>query len=129
MEPHDFDVELKVLWQYMEKQVQIMDQFDISFMLSFEQNKAYNMWAIMLNLCFKGSGLFIQYVQKGNKLHIVSVYDRHISLLLFLVHANPNGVTKKVMICTLNGSKGHMITIYDFMKTNEQNAWLVIKNR
>jgi hypothetical protein len=55
------------------------------------------------------------------------VYDRHINLLLFLVHAYPNGATKKVMSCTLNGLKGHMIIIYDFMKTNEQKAWLVIK--
>jgi catabolite regulation protein CreA len=61
------------------------------------------------------------------KLHIASVYDRHINLLLFLVHAYPHGATKKVMSCTLNGSKWHMITIYDFMKTNEQKAWLVIK--
>jgi len=25
VEPHDFDVELQVLWQYMKKQIQIMD--------------------------------------------------------------------------------------------------------
>ncbi len=33
------------------------------------------------------------------------------------------------MSCTLNGLKGHMIIIYDFMKTNEQKAWLVIKKQ
>jgi hypothetical protein len=70
------------------------------------------MLAIMLNLCFKGLGLFIQYVQKRKKLHILSVDDRHINLLLILVHAYPNGATKKVMSCTLNGSKGHMIILY-----------------
>ncbi len=75
---HDFDVEL----QDMEKQIQIMDQFNFSFMLSFQQRKAHNMLAIMLNPSFKGLELFIQYVQKRKKLHIVSVYDRHINLLL-----------------------------------------------
>jgi hypothetical protein len=51
-------------------------------MLSFQQRKAHNMLAIMLNPSFKGLELFIQYVQKRKKLHIVSVYDRHINLLL-----------------------------------------------
>ncbi len=93
-EPHDFDVKLQVLWQDMEEQVQIIDQFDLSFMLSFQQGKAHNMLAVLLNSCFKGLGLFIQYVQKRKKLHIESVYYRHINLLLFLVHAYPNGATK-----------------------------------
>lgn len=64
----------------------------------FSTKKAHNMLAIMLNPCFKGLGLFTQYVQKGKKLHIVSVYDRHINLLLFLVHAYQIVQLKKLWV-------------------------------
>jgi hypothetical protein len=59
----------------MQKQVvQVLNPF-LSFMASFQKAKAHNMLAMMLNPCFKGLGLVIQYVGKERTLHIVGEYD------------------------------------------------------
>jgi hypothetical protein len=48
----------------------------LSFMLSFQPNKAHNMVALMLDFQYKGLGLVIQYVGKTNAFHIASEYDK-----------------------------------------------------
>jgi len=72
----NFDGELQVLQQHMQKQVvQVLDPF-ISFMLSFQPHKAHNMLAIMLNPHCEGLGLVILYVGKEMALQIIDDYDR-----------------------------------------------------
>jgi hypothetical protein len=72
----NFDGELQVLQQHMQKQVvQVLDPF-LSFMLSFQPHKAHNMLAMMLNPHCKGLGLVILYVGKEMALQIIDDYDR-----------------------------------------------------
>jgi hypothetical protein len=72
----DFDGELRVLQQHMQKQVvQLLDPF-LSFMLSLQPHKAHNMLAMMLNPHCKGLGLVILYVGKEMTFHIIDEYDR-----------------------------------------------------
>jgi hypothetical protein len=60
----------------MQKQVIVIMEPFLSFMLSFQPNKAHNMLAFMLDFQYKGLGLVIQYVGKQNALHIGSEYDK-----------------------------------------------------
>jgi len=72
----DFDFELQVLQQHMQKQVvQVLHPF-LLFMLSFQPHKAHNMLAMMLNPHCKGFGLVIIYVGKEMALQIIDEYDR-----------------------------------------------------
>jgi hypothetical protein len=56
------------------KVVQVLNPL-LSFMASFQKAKAQNMLAMMLDPCFKGLGLVIQYVGEERTLHIVGEYD------------------------------------------------------
>ncbi len=85
-ETQNFDGVLHLFQQWMQKQVvQVLNPF-LSFMASFQKAKAHNMLAVMLNPCFKGLGLVIQYVGKERTLHIVGEYDCHV-LFPFIICA------------------------------------------
>jgi hypothetical protein len=74
-ETQDFDGELYLFWQHMQKQVvQVLNLF-LSFMAYFQKAKAHNMLAMILDLRFKGLKLVIQYVGEKRTLHIASEYD------------------------------------------------------
>jgi hypothetical protein len=75
-EAQDFDGELLNLLHCMQKQVIVILEPFLSFMLSFQPNKAPNMLALMLHFQYKGLGLIIQYVGKQNALRIASEYDK-----------------------------------------------------
>ncbi len=64
-ETQDFDGELQVFWQNMQKKmVHVLNLF-FSFMVSFQKVKAYNTLATTLNTYYKGLGLVIQFINKG----------------------------------------------------------------
>jgi hypothetical protein len=73
-EAQDFDSE--ILLQYMQKQVIVIMEDFLSFMLSFQPNKAHNLLTLMLDFQYKGLRLVIQYVGKQNAFHIASEYDK-----------------------------------------------------
>jgi hypothetical protein len=75
-EAQDFDSEVLILLQYMQKQVIVIMEPFLSFVLSFQPNKVHNMVALMLDFQYKGLGLVIQYVGKTNAFHIASEYDK-----------------------------------------------------
>jgi hypothetical protein len=79
-ETQDFDWELQVFRQNIHKQmVQVLNPF-LSFMFSFQNNKAHKMLCMMLNPCYKGLGLVIQFVGKERALQIGSKYYHHVLL-------------------------------------------------
>ncbi len=59
LETHDFDAELQVLQQHIQKQVVIVLQPFLSFLLSFQEHNTHNMLSMMLDPCFKRLGLVI----------------------------------------------------------------------
>jgi hypothetical protein len=71
-----FDGELLNLLHCMQKQVIVIMEPFLSFMLSFQPNKAHNMLVLMLDFQYKGLGLVIQYVSKQNALYIASEHDK-----------------------------------------------------
>jgi hypothetical protein len=65
-EAQDFDNEFLILLQNVQKQMIVIIEPFLSFMLSFQPNKAHNMLALMSNFQYKGLTLVIQYVGKQN---------------------------------------------------------------
>jgi len=99
IETQDFDGELQVFGQRMQKHViQFLEPF-LSIMLHFQSHKVHNMLTMMLDPRYKGLGLVIQNVGKGRAFQIASEYDRAI-LFLLLVCAykflNPINVSERV---------------------------------
>jgi hypothetical protein len=62
----------------MQKQVVIVIQPFLSFLLSFQEYKAHNMSSMMLDPHFKGLRLVIQYVEKEKVALIVGECDRYV---------------------------------------------------
>jgi len=45
-----------------------------SFMVTFKEQKAHNILSMMLDLCYKGLRLVIQYVRKDKRMQIIGEY-------------------------------------------------------
>jgi hypothetical protein len=78
LETQDFDVKLQVFQQHMQKQVLIVIQPFLSFLLSFQECKVHNMSSMMLDPHFKGLRLVVQYVGKEKAALIVGECDRYV---------------------------------------------------
>jgi len=78
LEIQDFDVNLQVFQQHMQKQVLIVIQPFLSFLLSFQKCKVHNMSSMMLDPHFKGLRLVVQYVGKEKAALIVGECDRYV---------------------------------------------------
>jgi len=74
----------------------------LSFMVGFQAYRAHNMLAMMLDLCYKGLGLVINYVGKERALGIAGEYDM---MVLFSLLVS----TYKVLNPNDAGDKGHIL--------------------
>jgi hypothetical protein len=103
--------------------VQVLNPF-LSFVVSFQKAKTHNMLCMMLDPCYKGLGLAIQFVGEERAWQIVGEYDRWLSFSL-LVSAynffNPSDVGVGTP-----SSTSHIIEItsllYNLMKIDEEMA-------
>jgi len=130
IETQDFDGELQVFQQRMQKHViQVLEPL-FSFMFCFQSHKAHNMLTMMLDLCYKGLGLVIQNVGKEMALQIASEHDKTI-LFPLLVCAykflNPTNVNEKNPNFALESSQS--TSFYDLMEIDEDMALLVVKEQ
>jgi hypothetical protein len=86
---------------------------------------------MILDFCYKGVKLVIQYVGKERVLHITSEYDRQV-LLPFLVRAhhflNPNYVGVGTPNCFASQNIRNT-SLYDTMETNKEMASLIVKKQ
>ncbi len=127
-ETQDFDGELYLFPQQMQKQmVQVLNPF-LSFMASFQKAKAHNMLAMILDLRFKELGLVIQYVSKERTLHIAGEYDHQV-LFPFLICAykylNPSDVS--VGVLSFASQSIEPTSLYDLIEIDEKMALLMVK--
>jgi hypothetical protein len=93
------------------------------YMLSFQKTKAHSMLCMILNPCYKGLGLNIQFVGKERTLQIAAEYDHQV-LLPFLIFAynflNPSdaGIGSFSFIsCSIEPR-----SLYDLMETIKEMA-------
>jgi len=104
----------------MRKQVVTILNAFFSFMVIFKEHKAHNILSMMLDPCYKGLGLVIQYVGKDKTMQIIHEYDKYV-LFPFLVHAyknfNPIVATEVVVPFVVNSEKGR--SLYDFMEIDD----------
>jgi hypothetical protein len=63
--------------------VQVLNPF-LSFVVSFQKVKTHNMLCMMLDACYKGLGLAIQFVGKERTWQIIGEYDRLVLLSLLV---------------------------------------------
>jgi hypothetical protein len=91
-----------------------------SFMVTFQEHKAHNILSMMLDPCYKGLGVVIQYVGKEKTMQILGECDRYV-LFPFLVHAyknfNPIVTTQVVAPSIMNSEEG--TSLYDFMEIDD----------
>ncbi len=66
---------IKSFGNKIQKQVVNVLNLLFSFMVSFLKIKSHNMFAMMLDLYYKGLGLIIQFVGKRRTLQITSEHD------------------------------------------------------
>jgi hypothetical protein len=114
----------------MQKQVvQVLNPL-LSFMASFQKAKTHNMLAMMLDPCFKGLGLVIQYVGKERTLHIVGEYDCQL-LFSFIICAYKYLNTNDVSVQTSRFASQSIepTSLYDLIKTNEKMALSMVKEQ
>jgi hypothetical protein len=129
-ETQDFDDELYLFRQRMQKQVvQVLNRF-LSFMASFQKAKAHNTLAMMLDLRFKGLRLIIQYVDKERTLHIASECDHQVLFPLLICaykYLNPSDVN--VGVPNFASQNIEPISLYDLIKIDEEMALSVVKKQ
>jgi hypothetical protein len=110
--------------------VYVLNPF-LSFIVYFQLTRVHSMLVMILDFCYKGVKLVIQYVSKERVLHIASEYDHQV-LLPFLVRAhhflNPNdvGVGTPNCFASLNIKS---TSLYDTMETNKEMASLIVKKQ
>jgi hypothetical protein len=129
IESQDFDRELQVFQQHMQKQViQVLEPF-LLFMLCSQFHKVHNMLAMMLDSHYKGLGLVIQYFGKERALQSRE-YDRAIFFPLFVYAYNfldPTNVSERVPNFA---SKSFQFTsLYDVMEIDEDMALSMVKEQ
>jgi hypothetical protein len=103
----------------MKKQVVTTLNAFFSFIVTFQEHKAHNILNMMLEPCYKGLRLVIQYVGKNKTMQIIREYDRYV-LFPFLVHAYKNFnliVTIEVVPSVVNIEK--VTSLYDFMEIDD----------
>jgi hypothetical protein len=82
----------------------------------------------MLNPCYKGLGVVIQFVGKERALQITSEYDRQFSLPLLIStynFLNPSDIG--VGASSFTSCSVQFTNLYDLMEINEKMASLVVK--
>jgi len=114
----------------MQKQVvQVLNLF-LLFTASFQKAKAHNMLVMVLNPCFKGLRLVIQYVGDNKALHIASEYDHQVFFPL-LIYAykywNPSDVN--VGVPNFASQNIEPTSSYDFIETDGKMALSVMKKQ
>ncbi len=114
----------------MQKQVvQVLNPF-LSFMASFQKAKIHNMLAMMLDLCFKGLGLVIQYVGKERALHIIREYDPQVLFpLLICAHKYLNPSDVSVGAPSFASQSIEPTSVYDFIKIDEDMTLSIVKEQ
>jgi hypothetical protein len=99
--------------------VTVLNAF-FSFMVTFQEHKAHNILSMMLDPCYKGLRLVIQYVGRNKTMQIGGEYDSYV-LFPFLVHAyknfNPNVTTKVFAPFVVNSEEN--TSLYDFMEIDD----------
>jgi hypothetical protein len=109
----------------MQKQVVIVLQPFFSFLLSFQECKAHNMLNMMLDPCFKGLGLVIQYVGKEKTTLIASEYDMYV-LFPLLVHVymflNSSITSETIVASTSTNYEVNILNHYRIRKVSDENA-------
>ncbi len=130
IETQNFDGELQVFQQHVQKHViQVLEPF-LSFMLCFQSCKAHNMLTMMLDPHYKGLGLVIQNVGKERALQIANEYDRAILFPLFVCaykFLKPTNVSERVSNFASESSQS--TSFYDFMEIDEDMALLVVNEQ
>lgn len=111
----------------------------LSFMLSFHEHKAHNIFSMMLDQCFKCLKLITQYVRK-EKVHLIVGDDDKYALLLLLVHAykvlNLSIASEIIVVSIVNNSKSinyevnnfKGASLYNLMQTDAKMVLLVVKD-
>ncbi len=126
-EKWDFDVELEILWPNIQKQVVIILDPFLLFMVYFQQCKIHNMLT-MIDSDFKRLGFFIQYVGNEITLQITSEYDWHV-LIPLLVHVfkflNPSVASERTFNVTLKNIEATLL--YDVMEAKKEMVLSMVK--
>jgi hypothetical protein len=108
--------------------VQVLNPF-LSFVVSFQKAKTHNMLCMMLEACYKGLGLAIQFLGKERAWQIVSQYDRWVllSLLVFAYNfLNPSDAGVKTPSFTSDIIEITSL-LYNLMKIDEKMTSSMVK--
>jgi hypothetical protein len=119
----------------MQKQVVIIFEPFLSFLLPFQECKSNNMLNMMLDPRFKGLRLVIQYVGKEKAILITNEYDKYV-LFPLLVHAyrflNMFTTSEIVVASTMTNYEMNNFgvkSLYDLMEIDEKMVLSVVKEQ